>query len=79
MEGLAQPTSLEEMMRNKISYSRKLNLGKRKKYQLPSERVKNLNKTNIAKNCLSVNTSMISTVTTINLPGQSLKSAQEHV
>ena len=78
MEGLAQPTSLEEMMRNKISYSRKLNLGK-KKCQLPRERVKNLNKTNIAKNCLSVNTSTISTVTTINLPGQSLKSAQEHV
>ena len=39
MEGLAQPTSLEEMMRNKISYSRKLNLGK-KKCQLPRERVK---------------------------------------
>ena len=78
MEGLAQPTSLEEMMRNKISNSRKLNLGQ-KKCQLPRERVKNLNKTNIAKNCSSVNTSMISTVTTINLPGQSLKSAQEHV
>ena len=77
MEGLAQPTSLEEMMRNKISYSRKLNLGK--EFQLPREQVKNLNKTNIAKNCSSVNTSMISTVTTINLPGQSLKSAQEHV
>ena len=77
MEGLAQPTSLEEMMRNKISYSRKLNLGK--KWQLHRERVKNLNKTNIAKNCSSVNPSMISTVTTINLPGQSLKSAQEHV
>ena len=30
MEGLAQPTSLEVMMRNKISNSRKLNLGQKK-------------------------------------------------